>query len=82
MDREYSQLVRDQYESSRGDSTALFQTILSIAEEVGMKEDLECLQQCVIERRLAWLDRNVKALEKTGNPLIDGYKTFYESYLG
>lgn len=82
MDREYSQLVRDQYESSRGDSTALFQTILSIAEEVGMEEVLECLQQCVIERRLACLGRNVKALEKTGNPLIDGYKTFYESYLG
>ena len=28
------------------------------------------------------MDRNLKAIEKTGNPLIDGYKLFYESYLG
>jgi hypothetical protein len=78
----YAQLVRHQYESSRGDSTALFQTILSIAEETGLEEVLEFLQQCVIERRLAWLDRNMKAPEKTGDPLLDGYRLFYESYLG
>jgi len=36
----------------------------------------------VIEKRLLWWDRNVKALKKIGNPLIDGYKIFYESYLG
>jgi tRNA(adenine34) deaminase len=82
MNRKYYQLVKHQYESSRENSTELFQTVLSIAEEVGLDDVLECLQQCVIEKRLSWLDRNIKALEKTGNPLIDGYKIFYESYLG
>jgi hypothetical protein len=82
MNRKYTQLVRDQYENSRGDSTALFQTILLIAEEVGLDEVLEYLQECVIERRLAWWERNVKSFEKTKNPLMDGYKLFYERYLG
>jgi hypothetical protein len=82
MNRKYSQLVKRQYESSRGDSTLLFQTILTLAEEVNLDEVLECLQDCVIEKRLSWLDKNFKVLEKTGNSLIDGYRMFYESYLG
>ena len=82
MDSKYCQLVRRQYERSREDSIELFQTILSIAEEVGLDDALEYLQQCVIEKRSSWLDRNIMALEKTGNSLIDGYKIFYESYLG
>jgi tRNA(adenine34) deaminase len=82
MNREYCQLVRRQYENSRGNSIELFQTILSIAEKVGLDDALACLERCVIEKRLSWLDRNVTALEKTGNPLMDGYKMFYESYLG
>jgi tRNA(adenine34) deaminase len=82
MHAKYYQLVKHHYENSKGDSTSLFQTILSIAEEVGLEDVLECLQQCVIEKRLAWLDKNAYALEKTGNPLLDGYKMFYERYLG
>lgn len=35
-----------------------------------------------LKKRLSWFDRNEKALERTGNPVIDGYKMFYESYLG
>jgi tRNA(adenine34) deaminase len=82
MKGEYYQLVRHQYARSRGDSTELFQTILSIAQEIGLDGALACLEQCVIEKRLAWWDRNVETLERTGNPLRDGYRMFYEGYLG
>jgi len=53
-----------------------------MAEEAGLDDALECLQQCVLEKRLSWFDRNAKTLKRTGNPVIDGYKMFYESYLG
>jgi hypothetical protein len=82
MEQSYSQLVKRQYENSRGDSTGLFQTILSIGQTVPMDDVLACLEQCVIEKRLAWLDKNSVVLAKTGNSLMDGYVAFYVSYLG
>jgi tRNA(adenine34) deaminase len=82
MNEEYYQLVRQRYPRSRGDSTQLFQTILSIAQEIGLDNALACLEQCVVEKRLSWWDRNAETLEKTGDPLHDGYRMFYECYLG
>ena len=82
MKEEYQQLIKDQYLKSRGDSMMLFKTIVSIAEQTGLALALECLEQCVIEKRVAWLERNAQSFEKTGNPLVDGYKAFYERYLG
>jgi hypothetical protein len=82
MNEEYRQLIKYQYENSRGDSVNLFKTILSIAEETGLGKALSCFEQCVIEKRVLWLERNEQSLEKTGNPLLDGYKAFYERYLG
>lgn len=51
MNSQYCRLVRHQYENSGADSTGLFRTILSVAEEVGLDDALECLQQCVIEKK-------------------------------
>ena len=82
MNSKICQQVRTQYENSRGSSIALFQTILTLAGETGLDDVLECLQQCVTEKRLAWLERNRNTLKKTGDPLMDGYRLFYESYLG
>jgi len=78
MNAEQAQWIKQQYEANRTDSTTLFQTILSIGNEAGFAY----LEQCVIERRLAWLDKNRDTLKITGNPLLDGYQAFYESYLG
>jgi hypothetical protein len=82
MDHKYRLLIKNQYENSQGDSTQLFEAILSAAEEIGLEAALEYLEQCVIEKRAAWLERNEKSIKRTGNPLSDGYKAFYESYLG
>jgi hypothetical protein len=40
------------------------------------------LEHCVIEKRLAWLKRNLAEVEKSNDPVADGYKWFYEKYLG
>jgi hypothetical protein len=82
MNEEFRKLIKYEYENSRGDSVNLFKTILSVAEDTGLAEALSCLEQCVIEKRSLWLERNEDSLEKTGNPLLDGYKAFYERYLG
>lgn len=79
---EYYQRIKQQYENSRGDSTELFQTILSVAGEIGLDNALAFLEQCVIEKRLSWLDKNLESLDKMANPVLDGYRLFYESYLG
>jgi tRNA(adenine34) deaminase len=82
MEAEFCRLIRYHYENSRGDSTQLFKTILSIAQETGLEEPLEFLEGCVIEKRLAWFEQNAKTLQKTGALLQDGYRLFYERYLG
>lgn len=78
----YCQLIKQQYEDSTGDSSELFQTIMSVADEIGLDSALAYLEQCVIEKRLSWLDRNQTIIHKTGNPVFDGYRAFYEIYLG
>ncbi len=76
------QRIKEQYERSKGDSTKLFQTILSVADETGLEKALVYLEQCVIEKRLTWLTKNLNNLDKTDDPVYDGYRLFYEVYLG
>jgi len=82
MDEHYHQLINDRYRSSRSDSTELFQTVLSVADSIGADRAWACLEQCVIEKRLAWLDQHLAGMERTGKPLADAYHIFYEVYLG
>ncbi|MGE5221999.1 MAG: hypothetical protein ACM3PY_06155 [Omnitrophica WOR_2 bacterium] len=82
MKDKYSALIQNEYETSRGDSLRLFQVLLEISVETGLDRALAYLEACVIEKRLAWLDRNRDQIKITGNPVKDGYSLFYESYLG
>ena len=82
MSNEHYQLIKQKYESKGDDFVELFQTILSIANEIGLDNALKCLERCVTEKRLSWLDENLDKIEKTGNPINDAYKIFYEIYLG
>ncbi len=59
----------------------MLQVVLSVAAELGMDEALACLEQCVIAKRLAWLDKNLDKLDKTDDPVFDAYRLFYEVYL-
>ena len=78
----YSLLIKQQYENSAGDSTALFQTILAIAEEIGLEAALGYLQQAVSEKRLSWIEHHLSALPRSGYVLQDGFQAFFERYLG
>jgi tRNA(adenine34) deaminase len=82
MDHPYDNLIRQAYDSSGGDSRALFETILSVSREIGMDYALACLEQAVIDRRLAWFDAHTAIWRGTGDPLRDGYRLFYQDYLG
>ncbi len=81
MDKHY-RLIKQHYQKSKGDSSDLFQIILSLADEIGLEKALAYLEQCVIEKRLAWLNKNLANLAKTDDPVFDGYRLFYEVYLG
>jgi hypothetical protein len=81
MNETHYQRIRRQYRSSGGDFTELFQTILSIGDQIGLDSALTCLEECVIEKRLAWLEGHLASLERSGDPVSDGYRLFYEHYL-
>ena len=76
------QRIKYYYENSRGDATELFREILRASDEIGLDEALAILEQCVIERRLAWAQAHLAEAKMTGQPVSDGYRWFYETYLG
>jgi hypothetical protein len=79
---DYHQRIRQQYQNFHGDSTELFREILMAAEEIGIDEALAYLEQCVIEKRSAWLQANFHEIANENDPLMAGYRWFYEKYLG
>jgi hypothetical protein len=62
MGHPYDSLIRQAYDSSRGDLLPLFRTILAVSREVGLGRALACLEQCVIDRRLAWFEARAAAV--------------------
>jgi hypothetical protein len=77
----YYQRIKHQYAHLQGDSTELFIEILKASNEIGMDEALAYLEQCVIEKRIAWLKANFVKSPAEDDPLMVGVKWFYESYL-
>ena len=82
MEDKYYQIILGKYRNTERDFSGLFRTILAIGDEIGLEKALEYMERCVSEKRLAWLDGNLDRIEKTGNPVEDGYRIFYEEYLG
>jgi len=72
MENKYYQGILEKYKNKESDFGELFQTVLSIGDEIGLEKALGYLERCVVEKRLAWLDER----------LDDAYRIFYESYLG
>ena len=46
--------IRRAYLNSKGDSTALFRIVLSVAGDVGLDAALALLEGCVVDKRMAW----------------------------
>lgn len=78
----YYQRIKEQYTNSHGDSTELFNEILLASSQIGMDEALAYLGQCVIEKRSAWLKANREGVMDENDPVTEGYRWFYEKYLG
>ena len=73
--------IRQQYFHPRADRTGLFETILAAASQVDLEDALAVLEQCVLEKRSAWLSTNLPAFQTTADPIQDAYRLFYETYL-
>ena len=82
MQDKHSQLILEKYRSKEKDFDEVFRAVISIGDEVGLEKALGYLERCVIEKRLAWLDGALDEMERTENPVEDGYRIFYERYLG
>ncbi len=78
----YLERVKAEYENSRADATRLFEALQEIARDVGLATALGYLEGCVSERRMAWMDRHEGDMERTGDPVADGFQLFYGRYLG
>lgn len=79
---EHHKRIHNHYMNAQGNSTALFQELLSAAELIGLDQAFAYLENCVIEKRTAWVTQNLGNFKDTGQPVWDGYRWFYELYLG
>ncbi len=75
-------LINTLYLNSREDQTQLFKTILSLADEIGWETGLSILEVCSMRKRRTWVQANLASYPRTDNPVVDGFKLFYEIYLG
>jgi hypothetical protein len=78
----YYQRIKQQYKKSQGNSTELFNEILRASNATGIDRALAYLEQCVVEKRTAWLKANLGGVKNGDDPVMDGYRWFYEKYLG
>lgn len=74
--------IRDLYLCKREDSTALFQAIVSLDSKKKQDNAFKFLEQCVVQKRLDWWEKHKGNFKKTNQPISDGFRLFYEEYLG
>jgi hypothetical protein len=75
-------LIRQEYLASARDFSKLFQVLVDAARDIGMESALQILEKCIIEKRKSWVERAIPSFPRTGNPLMDAFRLFYEDYLG
>lgn len=75
------QRIKHLYENTYGDSTGLFEEILCFSVEIGLEQAQSLLEECVIEKRVAWAIAYKGDFKKTGHPVKEGQRWFYETSL-
>lgn len=78
----FTRRINTAYRPSRGDSIGLFRTVLSVGQEIGLSRAFDILEACVIEKRIVWLDDHLGSIERSEDPVRDGFRVIYEIYLG
>ena len=63
------------------DYTELFETIYSVAEDIGLDKSLEYLEKCVIDKKMMWLEENLNKIKRDKSPIDNALKILYELYL-
>lgn len=81
-EEKFYQKIREKYLQKGDDYTELFDAVCFVAKILGINRSLELLEKCVIEKKLVWINNEFKKIERTGDPIEDARKIFYEIYLG
>jgi hypothetical protein len=74
--------IQSKYADSSQDATGLFKTLQSIAEKEGLKTALAGLEECVFAKRRRWMENNPRSFLAGNDPVMQGFRMFYEHYLG
>jgi hypothetical protein len=82
MNEAWMSEIQNQYAVSAQDASGLFKTILSIAEKEGLETALAGLEECVLAKRRGWVENHPGLFAAGGDPVMQGYRMFYEHYLG
>ncbi len=82
MKKDNYSIIEKEFLAKGKDYTKLFKSVCSVAEEIGMDKALEYLEECVIQKKVLWLEENLGRIKRTKNPIDDVLKIFYEIYLG
>ncbi len=69
------------YFGEKRDWDEFFRTLTMAMEESGIENILIIWEEMVWFKRKKWLDANINSLSLDGNPVKDGFKIFYETYL-
>ena len=80
--KEYLERIRIQYLRLQGDSTALFEEILSISVDIGLERTLALLETCCMEKRMAWVAGHfIASTPGDADAVRTGFDWFYHTYL-
>ena len=79
---EYYALIKEQYESAKGDFTQLFQTILTAADKIGWDKASGLPRTMCHRKKISLAGQKSRPTGPTDDGVLTGYRLFYEVYLG
>jgi hypothetical protein len=79
---DFLERIRARYLRLQGDSTELFEEVLSISAEIGLEPTLALLETCCTEKRLAWVAGHYHLPRPSDADAVNtGFAWFYHEYL-
>lgn len=73
--------LAEAYLREKQDWDGFFRVLVRAMEEIGFENTLAVWEEMVWFKRGKWLDANINSLPLVGNPVKDGFRIFYETYL-
>jgi len=74
--------VAEAYLRESRDWDEFFRMLIRAVRDIGVENTLAIWEEAVWLKRRKWLDANINSLQLTGGPVKEGFRVFYETYLG